>query len=206
MTDQQSRDERLHHLNDRRSSGSDNRRAAMGRILTAGLASTSVFGLTAALGWSGATAGQSTTSTPTEQLILDLSTGQLTRYVNGTAVSIEAVAIPQPLNTPTPVAPLSVDSIGELAVAGPTTPRVPPITRQSGMAAGGKASTEPSAVTQPPSTFSTTTAPAQFTADSSLAEPVVVTIPLPEPATFIDIGNLNGIGLTGGGGGTSGGS
>jgi len=95
-TDSNAQSDRIAALKARRNAPVDQRRATIGKILATGLTSTTVFGITAALGWSATLASNEKPAEATgpEQLVLDLSTGRLIKYVNGVPVSSQQVTNP----------------------------------------------------------------------------------------------------------------
>lgn len=203
-TDSELRNERLARLQSRRTAPVDQRRAVIGKILATGLTSTTVFGITAALGWSATQAAEAPSNTaPSEQLVLDLSTGQLVKYVNGVAVSAQQVADPSQLTrlAPTP----SSSEIPTNSAASLPANWVPP----APVANSGKVNVPSSstATAAPTTNAAPSEQPATVVVPSPLATtPQVVTIPIavPEPTRIIgDVGggSRGGGGSSGGGGG-----
>ncbi len=100
------------------------RQATIGKILATGLTSTTVFGITAALGWSASSASGDTV----DQVVFDQATGVITAYRNGQVVSsqqvtgstVSPVAVAEP--TPTPHFPSAAPSI----TPAPTSPAPAP--------------------------------------------------------------------------------
>ncbi len=70
------------------------RRATLGKILATGLTSTTVFGLTAALGFASAQGSTGSDVVPQTQYILDVATGQLVTYTNGQPTAATQVMSP----------------------------------------------------------------------------------------------------------------
>ena len=192
-TERDQQAERLAQLKARRNTPVDQRRAVLGKILATGLTSTTVFGITAALGWSATSAA--TDNAPSdavaEQLVLDLASGQLVRYVDGVAVSAQQVANPGQLiaATSTPSAPVS----NLLASPAPTLPANWAPTAPSTNATAIEPSSSPSSATTPTSTEepSTTAVESPVT-----VAPQLVSIPVAVPPP-------SGSRSSGGGGGGS---
>lgn len=86
--------DRLAELARRRQSSTDHKRAVIGKIVATGLTSTTVFGVTAALGLSARAENPTPTTPNTEQLVLDLATGRLITIQNGVPVSAQQVMAP----------------------------------------------------------------------------------------------------------------
>lgn len=190
--------ERLAELRARRSAPVDNKRAAIGKILAAGLTSTTVFGITAALGWSATSAAENDPppSDQPEQLVLDLATGQLVKYVNGVAVSAQQVADPNQLiaRAQSPV----TGTVGSLASSAPTLPA----NWNPGTPSSKTVSAQQTSATPPVDTAATTLEPSQPTTvvvePPVSAAPQLVTIPIAVPQP-----TRSGGGSSGGGGGSS---
>jgi hypothetical protein len=70
------------------------RRATLGKIFATGLTSTTVFGLTAALGFASAQGSTGSDVVPQIQYILDVATGQLVTYTNGQPTAATQVMSP----------------------------------------------------------------------------------------------------------------
>lgn len=169
------RSDRLAELAKRRQSADDHKRAVIGKIVATGLTSTTVFGITAALGWSAQNTEDATPVSNTEQLVLDLATGQLVTMQNGVPVSVQQV---MPAATAAPVAPIAgapVDSLSSLAA-----PVAPSASKGSATASadGSTTGTAPSPLAVAPVTMSPEAATAPVTTPSE----VVVATPAPAPA------------------------
>lgn len=93
------------------------RQATIGKILATGLTSTTVFGITAALGWSASVASNDTA----DKVVFDQATGVITAYRNGQVVSSQQVATPAARSTSEPTTVSSDPSGGFPALAPPFT-------------------------------------------------------------------------------------
>jgi hypothetical protein len=197
-TDLDQNADRLARLNARRSAPSDQKRAVIGKILAAGLTSTTVFGITAALGWSATSAADN--GQPAQagnvQLVLDLATGQLIKYVDGVAVSAQQVVapgqLPSTMNAQTATAPAM------LSAPTPTLPAnwTPPPTSDDKIPQNSTVAAAPQ-VTIDPQTEPTTA----VVESPILSTPEIVTIPIALPQPTRDRSSSGG-----GGGGSSSGS
>lgn len=201
-TDPEVRDERLARLQSRRTAPVDQRRAVIGKILATGLTSTTVFGITAALGWSATQAADAPTNTVApEQLVLDLSTGQLVKYVNGVAVSAQQVADPNQLVNLAPSP--SGSAIPTSSVATLPANWTPPVPSSNG--GPTKPSSAPLPIASPAPSPVPVEQPVTTVVDtptSTVPELVTIPIAVPEPARSSGGGSRSG----GGGGGSSSGS
>jgi hypothetical protein len=70
-----------------KSTASSNRRATIGKILATGLTSTTVFALTAAIGWT----ASAQSDTEADQVVFDQVTGTITLFRNGVAIESRRV-------------------------------------------------------------------------------------------------------------------
>ena len=131
------------------------RQATIGKILATGLTSTTVFGITAALGWSASAASNDTA----DKVVFDQATGVITAYRNGQVVSSQQVAAPSAQLPSEPTTVSSDPSGGFPAVA-------PPITAAPAIA--------------PPSTSSPSTA-APVTSPTAITIPIAIPAPQPAP-------------------------
>ena len=200
-TDATSQSERLAALKARRNAPADQRRATIGKILATGLTSTTVFGITAALGWSATSASNAkpADAASSERLVLDLSTGQLIKYVNGVPVSSQQVT------SPARIASAPVTAIGQSTVA-PTLPANwnPTPSGNSGSTSTSSSKTVATEPT-PPTESQTQTAVVESPLQGATQ---VITIPVavPQPSGDQVIDRSGGGRSGGGGGGSSGGS
>jgi len=199
-TDPEVRDERLARLQSRRTAPVDQRRAVIGKILATGLTSTTVFGITAALGWSATQAADAPTNTVApEQLVLDLSTGQLVKYVNGVAVSAQQVADPNQLVNLAPSP--SGSAIPTSSVATLPANWTPPV--PSNIGGPTKPSSAPLPIASPAPSPAPVEQPVAVVVDtptSTVPELVTIPIAVPEPARSSGGGSRS----SGGGGSSSG--
>lgn len=206
-TERDQQAERLAQLKARRNAPVDQRRAVLGKILATGLTSTTVFGITAALGWSATSAA--TDNAPTdavaEQLVLDLASGQLVRYVDGVAVSAQQVASPgqliaAPSKPSAPVSNLTASPAPTLPAnwnpsTQPTSPKT--VATPAGPAATSTASDTPTpAAPQVAAPVESTSPTVAQTLPTEPAQVVNIPVAVPQPS-----GSRSGSG--GGGGGSS---
>lgn len=206
-TDGSQQAERLASLTARRSAPTDQRRAVIGKILATGLTSTTVFGITAALGWSATSAATNADSTApvTEQMVLDLSTGQLVKYVNGVAVSVQQVTDPSQY-----LASAGSTESGAASTAPLPNIELPanwnPSTPTSGSSTNVAKVSAPVAVDQTAPTAPVEQAPITVADTTPPATTEIVTIPVALPPPTRDLSGGGSGGGGGGGGGSSSGS
>ena len=137
------------------------RQATIGKILATGLTSTTVFGITATLGWSASAASDDSA----DQVVFDQATGIITTYRNGQVLSSAQVA--QPATTP-----------GALAVTATAPAVTPPPSVALGFPPAAPAITPAPAPQSPGKATNTETTVAPVaSADSSTEIPVVTVTP-----------------------------
>ena len=166
------------------------RRATLGKIFATGLTSTTIFGLTAALGFASAQGSAGENIVPQTQYVLDMTTGQLVTYVNGiptTATQVMAApSATQVSGVPAGAAPLDLSGFGQVSapVQSTGTSTASPVGTTAQPTASQPTASQPAA-SQPAA--GVTTPVAVQPALTPVAAPVAETVPAPVVATPVEV-------------------